>query len=188
MQSQSTKAQYIQLLFTIHNKVATSSSSSHTAVIIVVASLLSLSCCRHLAVAFAMCMALLATSSCWCHCRVVVAASSTLLLVMLVSLSSPRHPRCCAYTGAGVIVVVLAWTLCRCCCGHVAHAGRCHMVMAVSSMLLLGVATCVCAGAGLLPLLPLLSTQVVVVVVTSHGHLCTLSLRACVRVCSWYCG
>ena len=32
--------------------------------------------------------------------------------------------------------MVLVWMLCR--CGHVVHAGRCHMVMFASSMLLLG--------------------------------------------------
>ena len=156
---------------------------------------LSLSWWRHyhlhpavaIAVACAMCMALSVTSSCWCHCHVVVAASSTLLLVMLVSSSSPRRPRCCAYMGAGVIIVVLAWTLCHHHHGHVTHTGCHHMVMAALSMLLLGVATCVCAGAGSSPLSPLSSTQVVVVV-TSHGHPCTLSSRACIRVCPWYCG
>ena len=133
-------------------------------------SLSSLSCHCHcpLTVTFAMCMALLVTLLCWCHHCVIVAASSTLLLVVQVSSLSPHHPRCCAYMDTGVVVFMLAWTLCGHHRGHVAHAGCCHMVMAVWLTLLLDVTTCMSVGAGSSPL----SLTQVVVVVMSHGHLC----------------
>ena len=72
---------------------------------------------------------------------------------------------------------MLAWMLCHHHCGYLVHTGLRRMVMAALLMLLLGVATCVCVGAGSSPV----SLTQMVVVVASPCRRVQVFVRMCIH-------